>query len=132
MAIIKWNIALDTEKEKKNQELNSACNQAILEGFLHNINGVDYWFSFDTEAQLNFQGSKIVLDAGLIPVINWTVRIGGKNGEYGRIPITKEIMSELTVAILIHKDSNISKYREQLLPLLNAATTIEEVNAITW
>jgi hypothetical protein len=59
----------------------------------------------------------------------WTVR---KNGEYTRIPINKAIMNELTIAILLHKDSNISKYRDFLMPLVNSATTVEEINAIKW
>jgi hypothetical protein len=125
-------IVLGKEKERKNKELNDACNKAITDGFLHNINGIDYWFSFDAEAQSNFQGTRPILKEGLIPSINWTVRIGGKDGEYTRIPIDATLMDELTIAILQHKDSNISKYRETLLPRVDAAVTVDEINTIVW
>lgn len=120
---------LDLAKKRKDQELNEACNQAILAGFDHTINGVTYHFSFDIEAQLNFQGAERVLSSGLATSINWTVM---RDGVYERIPITKELMDELTLKILEHKDGNISKYRDILLPRVYAATTIEEVNSITW
>ncbi|MNC82499.1 hypothetical protein D3C75_1360350 [compost metagenome] len=59
----------------------------------------------------------------------WTVK---KDGEYARIPITKDIMDELSIAILEHKSNNVSKYRDFLMVIVNSATTIEEINSITW
>lgn len=120
---------LSSLKVKKDLELNASCSKFISSGFNHTVNGIDYRFSFDIEAQLNFQGARDLLNSGILPSIAWTVK---RDGVYERIQITKEIMSELTIVMLVHKDKNIKKYREQLLPLLKNAKTVEEVNSITW
>lgn len=125
-------VLLNIARENKDAELNTACQKAIIEGFTHKINGQDYWFSFDQEAQSNFQGTRPLLKEGLIQSINWTVRLGGKDGEYTRIPIDVNIMDELTIAILMHKDRNISRYRDELLPLVYKAESLPEINAINW
>lgn len=116
-------------KDSKINELNSECNKAILNGFKHEINGELYHFSFDSEAQLNFQGAERILSQGLINEIMWTVK---KDGKYMRIPINKSVMDELTLAILMHKDGNISKYRDYLVPSVEQAQTSEEINNIKW
>lgn len=125
-------IELNVYKQAKDNELNKSCKDTILAGFLHSIDGVEYWFSFDSEAQANFLGTRPLLKEGLIPSINWTVRRGGSNGEYTRIPVTSEIMDGLTIAILMHKDRTISRYRDELLPRVYSATSIEEVLAVRW
>ncbi|WP_101844208.1 hypothetical protein [Halobacillus sp. Marseille-P3879] len=120
---------LKDAKEKKIIELDKACESAILAGFFHVIDGVEYHFSYDLEAQVNFGDLKEVLKEGIVDEVMWTVR---KDGEYTRIPVTSEIMSELTVAILMHKQNNISKFRDFLEPQVKDAKTIEEVKEITW
>lgn len=120
---------LELAKKRKEKELDEACNEAILAGFEYTINGVTYHFSFDYEAQLNFQGAERLLSKGLVESVMWTVH---RDGQYERIPITKEIMDELILKIYQHKNDNISKFRDVLLPRVYAATTIEEVEAITW
>lgn len=125
-------LVLDLERKLKDEELNQACKEAILAGFKHNINGVNYWFSYDMEAQINFRDAKEVLSDGLVDEIMWTVRKGGIDGNYTRIPITLEIMQELTLTIMNHKNEKISKYRDFLMPLVNGATTIEEIQSIKW
>ncbi|WP_431798921.1 hypothetical protein [Halobacillus andaensis] len=121
--------ALTIAKQKKQIELDKACNSAILAGFFHVIDGVEYLFSYDLEAQVNFGDLKEVLKDGIVDEVMWTVR---KDGEYTRIPITSEIMKELTVSILMHKQDNISKFRDFLEPQVKDATTVEEVKEITW
>lgn len=120
---------LEMFKNIKDQELNQACNDAIMAGFDHVIDGFKYHFSFDTEAQLNFQGIRPLLAEGIIAQVDWTV---SRDGNYHRIPVDKKLMDELTVAILMHKDGNVRKYRNILLPKVYEATTIEEVNSINW
>lgn len=115
--------------ERKDKELSKACQDTILAGFTHKIDGELYHFSFDMESQLNFQGAERILSQGLFQSISWTVR---HNGEYKRIPISKAIMEQLVYVILIHKDSNIARYREELMPLVYKATTVEEIESITW
>lgn len=120
---------LDRAKAFKDIELNQACNDSILGGFDHTVNGETYHFSFDTEAQLNFQGIRPLLSEGMISQVDWTVT---KGDTYHRIPVDKKLMDELTVAILMHKDGNVRKYRNVLLPKVYEATTVEEVNSINW
>lgn len=120
---------LERERRKKDLELNKACNAAIVYGFTHTIEGIEYHFSYDIEAQGNFRDAQTVLSKGVVEEITWTVR---KDGEYTRIPITKEIMDELTLVILQHKDNNISKYRDFLMPLVNQSEEVEEIRSITW
>lgn len=116
-------------KKKKDKELNDACNKSIKKGFYHMVNGTKYHFSYDTEAQINFGDSKQVLNDGLVETVDWTVSI---DGVYTRIPITKGDIDRLTVSIFAHKQENIKRYREELLPLVSGAKTVEEVNEITW
>jgi hypothetical protein len=130
--VIATELMLSEAKKRKNKELNAMCAQSILSGFQYTINGVKYWFSFDTEAQLNFQGIERLFSKGTISEINWTVRVGDKDGEYVRIILTKEIMDGLQFAILRHKDEKVSMYRDILLPQVESATSVEEVNAVTW
>lgn len=122
-------LLLEIAKQDKDAELNRACMNAILGGFEHTINGIKYWFSFDDQAQFNFQGALHVLGSGITNQIMWTVK---QDGKYTRIPITKQIMDELAMAILMHKESKVGKYRDFLMPLVEDATTIEELNIIKW
>lgn len=122
-------ILLENAKIEKDAELNKACNESILAGFKYEVDGIEYHFSFDNEAQFNFHGSERILSKGLIDKIMWTVQ---KDGEYTRIPVDKALMDELMLAILVHKDSNVSKYRDFLMPLVKEAKTPEEVAKITW
>ena len=120
---------LENEKNRKKEELNIACNEAILDGFVYEVNGEKYKFSFDTEAQFNFQGAERILSKGLVGDISWTVK---KDDEYHRIKISKQTMDELMIVIFLHKDRNIRKYREMLIPMVENANTVEEVQSVTW
>ena len=132
MAIINWKDGLEEAKKSKDEELNQACQAAILSGFMHEINGQAYWFSYDYEAQGNFRDGRDILKDGIVTEVPWTVRIGGKNGEYTRIPITLEDMNELTLTIMNHKMNHIGKYRDFLMPLVDGAITVDEIEEITW
>jgi hypothetical protein len=125
-------LVLNRIKRAKDEELNNACNRAILAGFTHTIDNVTYWFSYDMEAQGNFRDAKEVLKDGIVTHINWTVREGNIDGNYTRVPIDLNIMNQLAVVILEHKEGNISRYRDTLLPLVTAATSVTEVKAIHW
>lgn len=120
---------LQEQRILKDRELNDACQEAILAGFKHTINGIEYEFSYDKEAQGNFSDAQSILSDGLIAELLWTVK---QDGEYTRIPINKTIMDELKLVILLHKTSNISKYRDKLMPLVESASSVEEVEAVIW
>lgn len=127
--LLSQDIILQNAKDKKDAELNKACQDSILAGFSHTIEGVEYWFSYDKEAQQNFTDAQTVLSDGLMTEIAWTVK---KDEEYTRITISKAVMDELKIVILLHKTNNISRYRDELMPLVESATSIEEVEKITW
>lgn len=122
---------LEGARNDKDSELNSACNQAILKGFDYTINGVSYHFSFDVEAQLNFQGVNALFQSGTITTIDWTVK-NNATGLYERIIIDKATMDNLSLLILQHKSNNVTKYRNDLYPKLMQASTLEEIEAIKW
>lgn len=118
--------------ELKDKELNQACENAILAGFIHNINGVDYWFSYDREAQGNFGDAKDALRDGIVEYVPWTVREGGENGPYTRVLIDSTIMKDLSTTIFMHKTKNISRYRDTLMPLVKKAGTPDKVKEVNW
>lgn len=122
-------VLLEIARQEKNLELADECNKAILSGFNYTINNIDYHFSFDVEAQLNFQGASLLFAQDKITELTWTVTNGDN---YERIIITKEIMNELNIAMLQHKANNISRYRDILSPKLATATTIEEIQSLSW
>ncbi|QPK89715.1 hypothetical protein IEN91_04500 [Bacillus velezensis] len=122
---------LESAKTAKDEELNLACEESILQGFDFEVNGVMYHFSFDMEAQLNFQGAERAFVNGLTESIMWTVT-NIETGQKERILITQELMTALSLEILSHKNRNISRYRDELGKQLEAATTVEEVKAIHW
>lgn len=123
-------VTLEKAVQEKDRELNEACKQAIIDGFIHNINGIDYRFSLDMEAQMNFQGAERLLSAGAIEEIYWTVRT--MDGEYTRIPINKEVMIELSIKILTHKDGMISRYRDILMPYVKSLRNVKEIESVNW
>jgi hypothetical protein len=123
-------IELESAKKKKDDELNSACKEAILDGFEYEVDGIVYKFSYDMEAQINFGDAKDILNEGLVPSIPWTVK--NPEGEYSRISVDKALMYNLTFAIMQHKTDKISRYRDILLPVVRSAETLEEVNGVTW
>jgi hypothetical protein len=125
-------LELQDAKKSKDDELNIACQEAILAGFTHVINDKTYWFSYDYEAQGNFRDAKEVLSDGLVPEIPWTVREGSKDGPYTRILVNLDIIRELSLVILQHKTEKIAKYRDFLLPIVEDATTVEEVFSVNW
>ncbi|MEX3625183.1 DUF4376 domain-containing protein [Viridibacillus arvi] len=121
---------LNMTKKEKDEELNNACYEAISNGFKLEVNGILYHFSFDVEAQFNYQGAERLLSRGIVESIDFTVF--NPNGGYERIPVDSKLMDVLTLAILRHKDSNVKRYREVLLPIVQEAKTVEEVKAVTW
>jgi hypothetical protein len=125
-------VLLANMKTAKDRELNKACNDEILKGFSYTIDGEVYHFSYDMEAQINFGDSKEVLYDDNFPVTEVPFTAKDSNGKYVRILVNRELMRELTIAIFQHKAGSISKYRDELLPLVEQATTIEEVESINW
>lgn len=125
-------IGLDNAKIAKDEELNLKCKEAILAGFEYSINGTVYWFSYDIEAQGNFRDGREALRDGLASVLPWTVRVGGIDGPYDRIIVDFKLLMAISMAGMIHKTEKINKYRDFLMPIVNQAKEVEEVESVVW
>lgn len=130
MAIINWIDGLEESKTKKILELDIDCNTAILGRFSSSINGVTYYFSNDTEAQANFEKADNAFFRGRMTEITWTAY--DEEGNVVRLPLDQTTFESVYMNHLIHIQSNISKYRDMLMPQVEQATTIEEVENIMW
>ena len=117
-------------KKQKDRDFNEACHLTIVAGFKFDIRGERYHFSYDTEAQLNIQGAREMLRDGLVDYVYFTAT--NSIGIYVRIPLTKIEVDGLAVEALRHKDRVTNYYRGTLTDLLIQASTIEEIESITW
>lgn len=116
-------------KAKKEKELSEACRSAIMAGFSCVIRKRTYFFSYDMEAQANFHTAEKALAKGMRDKVKWTVQYKGK---YKRIPLSLKELEKVMAAALDHKEEQVDKLREERMPTLEKAKTIEDVKAITW
>jgi hypothetical protein len=116
-------------KERKIKELDQACNEAILGRFPATVGEIDYDFSFDAEAQANFTGTLVLFTNETISEVEWSAYLGG---EKVRITLTKEQLTSVAMTAFAHKDSLIKRFNNDLLPLVQLATTKEELDVIEW
>ena len=125
-------VSLEELKAAKDAQLNHLCNQAILDGFLYTIDSdsKEYRFSYDVEAQLNFQGAIVLATAGQLTEMEWTAR--NAEGNIVRVVLKASDFAKLAGVMVQHKNKNISKYRDELMPQLLAAETKEQVDAVVW
>ncbi|OPH61708.1 hypothetical protein BC351_00250 [Paenibacillus ferrarius] len=112
-------------KQRKINELNSACNAAILAGFRSDALGSSNSYEFGTDDQINLGGMLNAITAGLVtePII-WKAS-GSPH------PHTFNQFKQVFGDGLTHKNNNIAKYwtlKEQV----TVAETNEDVNAIQW
>lgn len=129
---MKWNStakSLEELKQEKLAELSRRCNQTIIGKFSFDYNGVTYYFSCDTEAQSNFEKVDRAFDKARMTEINWTSYDVGGNAV--RLTFDKASFEGLYLAHLNHIQSNISKLRDVLMPIVLEATA-DELNAVTW
>lgn len=132
MAKMRWKTSKDLFEElkrNKNDDLNKQCQDAILSGFDCEIGGIHYHFSYDQEAQINLQDTMRLFENNMVETVNWNARL--HSGKV-RLTLTKEQFEKVYVESVKHKLDTISKYRDELLPLVNQAKTKEELEAITW
>jgi hypothetical protein len=116
-------------KLSKLNELNQACEYHILNGFKHKIREEIYHFSYDKESQLNLRDAKDLFDTDIIMVHTLTAK---KDGEYVRVTLDKEEFNKLYLRAIKHKTDCISKFRDQLVPMVKSAETIEDIMNISW
>jgi len=120
---------LEEIKKAKLAELNEACGKAITGRFTAEVRGQTYEFSYDYEAQSNFKDAKIAFLEGQTTTVRWTAYL---NDQIVRIDLDQEEFNQVYYASLAHKNVHIARFRDQLQPLVEAATTVEEVDAINW
>jgi hypothetical protein len=133
MAIINWVNALDTEKQRKGAELDSACNKAILGRFTAEVDGVTYSFSNDTEAQANFADVKASwMDGDILPedTMPWTAY--DADGNVVRLQLNKAQFDPVNKARMQWKLTCISRYRDILMPMVDAAIAPGDLDNIVW
>lgn len=123
--------ALNEAKEAKKQELNEICNQEITKGFLYTVNGIEYRFSYDMEAQMNFAEARAAVNDGLITEVEWTCYVSS-TGERVRIMLNATSLSDMRVAQLTQKNAVISKYNDILLNQVYPATDVATIEAVKW
>ena len=117
-------------KETKKKKLNDICKEEILKGFIFNLNGADLRFSYDQEAQRNLSDRWNLFQNDMIDSIRITAH--KEDGSAVRFAFNKSEFNKLYLKSIQHKENCISKYRDDLLPLVNQALTVEQVEAVTW
>lgn len=122
---------LQTVKDAKMAQLEEACNSAIVSGFDYTINGVSYRFSCSLAAQANFQGADTLFKDNLITACDWTVE-NNQTKLTERITIDQATFNSLKLQVFQHINTNISKLRNTLQPLVDAALTNADVDNIKW
>jgi hypothetical protein len=122
---------LDQLKEKKINELDEACNLAIINGFDYTIDTVSYHFSCSLSAQANFQGTDTLFKDGAITQAEWTV-VDNATGKIERILIDNATFNAIKLEVFKHINSNVSQFRNTLQPQVEDALTKEEVASIVW
>jgi hypothetical protein len=130
MATINWINSIDEAKKNKLVELNGACSMTISGRFTATVNNIDYQFSCDSEAQSNFEKTDRAFDKTRITEINWTAY--DVDGNVVRLLLDNTTFEGVYMAHLQHIQDNVSKFRDTLMPLVESASTVDEVNAIIW
>lgn len=120
---------LAEKRNHKMQELSDMCNKDILGYFEATVNGVAYLFSFDYEAQANFTGTLALFSEGLVTEMEWTAY---ENGKATRIALNKANFFSVISVAFDHKNTKIARLRNEFQPLVERATTSEEIEAIVW
>lgn len=120
--------SLEDVKQNKIKELDEACKNAILANFTATLNGTDYEFGYDYDAQSQFNGVGVLFLNNLITEVDWTAY---QKGERVRITLTKDDFNIISLAALKHQNDNVTKYSELYVKVMNA-TTEYEVDQFIW
>jgi hypothetical protein len=121
---------LEYKRQLKLDELNNACNNAILSKFPFDIDAVTYYFSHDKDAQDNFDRLDRAFEKGRTTNELWTAY--DADGNVVRLSFDATSFEPLYIEHLKRITDNISKFRDVLMPQVMNATTVEEIESITW
>lgn len=122
-------VDIEALREAKVNQLDKNCTDAINGRFTSIVNGVQYEFSYDSEAQSNFTKAGRAFDKALITSIPWTAY---QNGEVVRITLDEAAFDQVFADSLMHLNTKINQFRDTLEPKVKAATTKEQIDAIAW
>jgi len=126
--VIDQEVELQNAKENKIIELNNACNQVILGGFVSNcLGGVEHQYKFDMEYQQNMSDAMLsfMVDTS-ITSIDWPTK------DVGVQTHTKAQFMQLFEEAKIFKTNNIYRYFDFKLRVIPALETVNDVNLIVW
>lgn len=120
---------LQEKKENKKEELSTHCHEDIIDSFESEVKGIMYRFSYDMEAQTNMQETYQMFQNNVIDEISWSARRGD---EKIRVLLNKRDFENLYYNGVKHKQSCISKLKDVLEPMVDSASSEEELESIEW
>lgn len=132
MAKMTWKSSdefLDDLKESKKSELRDECHNAIIGSFESYLDGKKYEFTYDLEAQTNMQETYNMFQNNVIDEIKWTTSIDGKKK---RVNFSKRDFEKVYYDGVKHKQTQISKLKDVLEPMVDSAESESELDEITW
>lgn len=118
-------------KNNKKEELSTACGECILEGFKAKVNGTEYRFSYDKEAQANLAERWQLFQNNMIDSITITAH-AITDDSFKRITVDFKQFANIYLASVKHKEDCISRLHDLLIPMVDNAVTVEQVNDIHW
>lgn len=121
---------LEQNKEVTLRKFDQLCSETILGRFITEVDGVQYQFSCDNEAQKNFDKCLTAFSRGMIESNPWTAYT--MEGEVVRLELTTDKFDKVYLSHLEHIQGNIAKFRDILEPRVREAKTLEELREITW
>lgn len=117
-------------KSIKIQELEEDCIEAILGRFKATVDLVEYSFSYDSTSQKNLMERWQLFQTGLVDTFKVTAQ--SEDGSTARLTVDVTQFEIIYLASIQHKENQISKLHDSLIPLVNEAISFEEIEAITW
>ena len=122
-------LVVEQAKSVKKKHFSKVCQEKILHGFEFVWKGKLYHFSYDYESQTNFQETYHLFQNSVIESVKWSAKL---DGESVRIDLNKKDFEAVFFASVRHKQAHISKFKDQIEPLIEAQSTTEGLEAISW
>lgn len=121
--------SLEQAKQDRINEINLACEETILSGFISSALGEPHGYDSQIEDQLNLIGAALAAAAG--QSVEFRCYHGAVTGQKEWHLHTPQQMQQVYMDGLVYKVTQLKK-ATTLKNQVNAATTVEEVNGITW
>lgn len=122
-------LKLNHQRAFKLASLRKDCSEAIYGYFNSTVDGIEYRFSCDAEAQSNFEKVDRAFEKDRITTINWTAY--DANNNIVRLSLDYVKFEGIYMSHLQHIQGNISRLRDTLQPEVESAT-LEDLPNITY